>query len=178
MGTSMSRTKFRLLFVTGASGVGKTSTLMLLQQRRPDIVVRYFDEIVPPTDDMIARYGSGEEWQRQKTIEWIGSIKAEDIGSTPVILDGQARQVFVEEACGLAEVSDYRIVLFVCDDAVREKRLFRRGHPELANKQMKNWASYLRDQAARRGDPIIDTTRLTVDDAVNELLALLGTFSA
>jgi hypothetical protein len=45
---------------------------------------------------MIKSYGSGEEWQRQKTIEWIRRIKAEDLVSTHVILDGQARQAFVE----------------------------------------------------------------------------------
>jgi broad-specificity NMP kinase len=170
----MTGTIQRLLFVTGASGVGKTTTLMLLQQRRPDILVRYFDEIIPPLEEMIKRYGSGEEWQRQNTIKWISRIKAEDLGSAPVILDGQARQAFVEEACSLAGLSDYRIILFDCEDAVREKRLFRRGHPELANNQMKNWARYLREQAANRGDPIIDTTWLTVENAVTQLLALGG----
>jgi hypothetical protein len=173
----MPRTVHRLLFVTGASGVGKTSTLKLFEQRYPDILVRYFDGVVPPLEAMTKEYGSGEEWQRQTTLEWIGRIKAEALGRAPVVLDGQARQAFVKEACSLAGLSDYRIVLFDCEDAVRELRLIGRGQPELANSQMASWARYLRDQASRRGDPIIDTTCLTVEDAVNELRAVLNSFA-
>jgi hypothetical protein len=176
-GASMPRTAHRLLFVTGASGVGKTSTLRLFEQRRPDILVRHFDGIVPPLEAMIKEYGSGEEWQRQTTLEWVGRIKTEALARAPVVLDGQARQAFVEEACSLASISNYRIILFDWEDAVRELRLIGRGQPELTNSQMANWARYLRDQASRRGGPIIDTTRLTVEDAVNELLALLNSFS-
>jgi hypothetical protein len=88
----MPRTTHQLLFVTGASGAGKTSTLKLFEQPRPDILVRYFDSVVPRLEDIIDEYGSGEEWQQQKTIEWIGQIKAESRGRAPVILDGQARR--------------------------------------------------------------------------------------
>lgn len=126
----------------------------------------------PPLAEMVKRYAGGEEWQRKKTLHWIRRIKAEDLGRAPVILDGQARQVFVEEGCSLARLSDYRIVLFDCEDAVREERLIERGQPQLANAQMMKWARYLRDYAERRGDPIIDTTRLTVEDAVSELLVI------
>jgi hypothetical protein len=163
----------QLLFVTGASGVGKTSTLTLFEQRRPDILVRYFDIVVPTLDVMINEYGSREEWQRQKTLEWIGRIKAESLSRAPVIVDGQARQAFVDEACALAGISDYRIILFHCEDVVRDWRLITRGQPELANSRMASWARYLRDEAIKRGDPIIDTTRLTVEEAT-ELLGRIA----
>jgi len=167
----------RLLFVTGASGVGKTSTLRLFEQRCPGILVRYFDGVVPPLEAMTKEYGSAEEWQRQTTVEWVARIKTEALSRAPVVLDGQARRAFVEEACGLAGLTDYRIILFDCEDSVRELRLIGRGQPELANSQMANWARYLRTQASMRGDPIIDTTRLTVKDAVNKLVALLSRFA-
>jgi hypothetical protein len=121
---------------------------------------------------MINEYGSVEQWQRRRTIEWIGRIKTESLCRAPVILDGQARQAFVDEACAIAGVSHYRIILFDCEDVVREHRLIARGHPELANNQMVNWARYLRDEASRRGDPIIDTTRLTIEEA-GELLSVV-----
>jgi hypothetical protein len=168
----MPRTAHQLLFVTGASGVGKTSTLRLFEQRRPDILIRYFDNDVPPLDIMINEYGSVEQWQRRRTIEWIGGIKTESLSRAPVILDGQARQAFVDEACAIAGASHYRIILFDCEDVVRERRLIARGHPELANSKMANWARYLREEASRRGDPIIDTTRLTVEEA-GELLGVM-----
>jgi dephospho-CoA kinase len=169
----MSKGLHRLLFVTGASGTGKTSTVRLLEKRRTDIIFRFFDKIgVPSLHEMIARYVSGEEWQRQKTLEWVTRIKVEDLGRAPVIFDGQARQAFVDEACALAGVYEYRIVLFDCEDAVREQRLVARGHTELANGQMTNWARYLREQALRRKDPVIDTTCLTLEGAMNELETL------
>jgi hypothetical protein len=168
----MASTAYQMLFVTGACGVGKTSTLRLFAQRRPDILVRYFDSVVPSLDVMINEYGSGEEWQRQKTIEWIGRIKVEFLSHAPVILDGQARQAFVDEACALAGIINFRIILFDCQDVVRECRLIARGHPELANIEMSNWATYLRDEASRRGDRVIDTTHLTVEEA-SELLGLM-----
>jgi len=163
-----------LLVVTGASGAGKTSTVRLLEQRRPDIIFRFFDSIgIPPSAEMTAEYGSGEEWQRHKTLEWITRIKAGDLGRAPVIFDGQVRQAFVAEACTLAGVHDYRIVLFDCEHALREQRLIARGHPELANDQMANWARYLREQALGRRDPIIDTTCLTLEGAANAMETLV-----
>jgi hypothetical protein len=69
----MPTTEHRLLFVTGASGVGKTSTLRLLQQHRAHILVRCIDSSVPTRRVMLDECGSAEEWQRQKTIGWIKS---------------------------------------------------------------------------------------------------------
>jgi dephospho-CoA kinase len=169
---AMRGTTGRLLFVTGASGVGKTTTLRLFEQDNPGILVRYFDGFVPRLEEMIEAYGSGEEWQRHKTIEWIGRIKDQALPHASIILDIQTRQIFVDEACDLAGISDYRIVLFDCADGAREQRLIARGHPELANSQMAAWASYLRAQALMRSDPIIDTTILTIEDAANELEAI------
>jgi hypothetical protein len=77
----------------------------------------------------------------------------------------------VDEACTFAGIANYRIILFDCEDDVRERRLIARGHPELVNSQMAYCARYLREEASRRGDPIIDTTRLTVEEAC-ELLSL------
>jgi adenylate kinase family enzyme len=160
----------RLYFVIGASGVGKTTATKALEKRRPDIVFRRFDPIGAPTVEQIVKKSvSGEEWQRQMTIEWVKRIKAESLDHAPVILDGQTRQSFIEEACRLEGLSDYKIVLFHCEDAVRDARVIARGHPELANSKMANWAKHLRQWAFNRGDAIIDTTALTMDAAADEL---------
>jgi hypothetical protein len=44
-----------------------------------------------------------------------------------------------------------------------------RGHPELANSKMANWAKHLCQWALNRGDAIINTTTLTMEEAVDEL---------
>src|SRR5262249_44878421 len=124
----------RLYFLIGASGAGKTSAMKILEKRRPDLIFRHFDPVGAATVVEVARQNvSGEEWQRQMTIAWVRRIKAEWLDHAPVILDGQTRQSFIEEACRLGGLSDYKIVLFHCDDAVRDARVIARGHPELAN---------------------------------------------
>jgi hypothetical protein len=44
-----------------------------------------------------------------------------------------------------------------------------RGHPELANDKMASWAKYLRRSALDRGDVVIYTTALTMEEAADEL---------
>ena len=160
----------RLYFVIGASGVGKTTATNALKKRRPDIIFRHFDPIgAPPVEQIVNKSVSGEEWQRQMTIEWVKRIKAESLDHGPVILDGQTRQSFIEEACGMEGLSDYKIILFHCEDGVRDARVIGRGHPELANSKMANWAKHLHQWALNRGDAIINTTGLTMEEAADEL---------
>jgi hypothetical protein len=56
---------------------------------------------------MVKENLSGEEWQRQMTIEWVKRIKVESLDHAPVILDGQTRQPFIEGACRLEGISDW-----------------------------------------------------------------------
>src|SRR5262245_30389453 len=170
MFSSGQKSMHRLYFLIGASGVGKTSAMKALEKRRPDIIFRHFDPIgAAPVEEMVHKNVSGEEWQRQMTIAWVSRIKAELLDHAPVILDGQTRQSFIEEACRLEGLSDYKIVLFHCEDAVRGARVNARGQPELANTKMANWAKYLRQWALDRGDVVIDTTALTMEEAADEL---------
>lgn len=164
-----------LFFVIGASGAGKTKTVEAVAKRRPDIGFRYFDAIDIPSPQLTKEaYASGEEWQRQMTFAWVRHIKATLLAQIPVVLDGQTRQSYIVEACAAAGITRYKIILFHCRQAERERRLISRGHPELVNAKMENWANYLRDQAVRRGDAIIDTTGLSPQQALDALQAELG----
>ena len=150
--------------------MGKTSAMKALGKRRPDIILRHFDPIdAAPVKAMVNKNFSGEQWQRQMTMAWVKRIKAESLDHAPVILDGQTRQSFIEEACRLEGLYDYKIVLFHCEDDVRDARVIARGHPELANSKMANWAKYLRQWALDRGDVVIETTALTIEEAADEL---------
>lgn len=165
-----------LFFVIGASGAGKTTTVEAVAKRRSDIMFHHFDAIGGPSPELTKEaYASGEEWQRQMTFAWVRHIKTAALEEIPVVLDGQTRQSYIIDACAAAGVTRYKIILFHCRQAERERRLIARGHPELVNAKMENWASYLRDQAVTRGDAIIDTTGLTPHQALEALEAELTT---
>jgi hypothetical protein len=52
--------------------------------RSPIINCLYFDSIgVPSPEQMIAEFGSGENWQRAKTFDWNGSISRRRSKSEP-----------------------------------------------------------------------------------------------
>ena len=159
-----------LIFVTGASGAGKTATLKALEAEHiRGVVFCYFDTIgVPSLEEMKQKYGSGEEWQKQTTFDWVRRIRRDYLKDRVVVLDGQVRQSFIDDACQREGVEDYRITLFHCENSIRNERVARqRGQPELITEQMQNWARYLREQAIARGDAIIDTTDLAIPGAVS-----------
>src|SRR5216683_2228979 len=137
----------KLIFVTGASGSGKTTALKQAEQATDNsFTFFYFDSVgVPTPEEMEKHHGSGEEWQRQTTVYWTQRMMEAADNSLP-ILDGQMRLAFIDEACVSNNVSEYSIILVDCSDEVRRSRLIGRGHEELANKQTMNWASYLRDE--------------------------------
>ena len=162
----------KLIFVIGASGVGKTTTVKALEKAPlPNYQICYFDSIgVPSFTQMNEKYKSPEEWQRVKTIEWVKTIKETLLSHTHVILDGQTRPTFIEDACLENEITDYEVILFDCSDAARTKRLVERGHPELADQQMMNWAKYLRQESQKRNYKTINNTHLNSEDTFHLLI--------
>jgi dephospho-CoA kinase len=164
-------TSFWFLFLIGASGAGKTTTVKVLEKEGlPNFVICYFDSIgVPPEKEMIEQYGSREEWQRVKTVEWVKRIKAELLPKTNVILDAQTRPAFIEEACRENSISDSKTILIDCTDEMRRERLEKRKQAELANDRMMNWAKFLRNECEAQGCTILDTSRLTPDETLSAL---------
>lgn len=68
----------QFVILIGACGSGKTTIARAIAQRHAaDIDVLHFDGIgVPSVEQMIAEHGSGEQWQRARTIEWMASWTA------------------------------------------------------------------------------------------------------
>lgn len=155
----------KIIFIIGASGSGKTTVLKNLEKQLPEqYLLLHFDSIgVPSVDAMIAQFGSVEEWQRIKTIEWVSKICKDYSENLRVILDAQTRPSFIKEACELCDVS-YEVILLDCNDIERKKRLVARGHAELANENMMNWAAFLRRECQLHNYIIIDTTTHTIDE--------------
>ena len=160
-----------LFFLIGASGAGKTSVVKILEQQKiPYLKICYFDSIgVPSNEEMIREYGSGEEWQKSKTVEWVRRIKTDYLPAKNVILDAQTRPIFIEEACRKNKVEKYKIILFDCEDGVRKRRLTKRGQPELASDTMMKWAQCLREESIEKECKIIDTSNLSIDQSLHSL---------
>ena len=166
-----------LVILIGASGSGKTTIARAIEHRHADKVeVLHFDRIaVPSVEDMIAEYGSGEGWQRAKTLDWMARLAQFAKSGRGLLFEGQTRFSFLEEGASAAGGLAYLPILVDCDDEKRSKRLpFERRQPELANEKMMNWARYLRSEAKRRGCEILDTSSLSLDEGVSYVMARLN----
>ena len=160
-----------LLFVTGASGVGKTTAVRALEARRLDGVrCFYFDSVgVPSPEEMIRDYGSGEAWQAAATVAWIARLVGER--AEVAVLDGQARPSVVRTALRDLAPTPTQIVLLDCTAEERARRLAGpRGQPELASPQMSAWAAYLRGQADALELPVVDTTDRSIEAVTGALI--------
>ena len=170
-----------IVVVTGASGVGKTSLVRALEARNPPrIRCYYFDSVgVPSAAAMEAQFGSGEAWQAAWTHRWIARLAANTDRTEVAVLDGQVRPSEVRLAFATHGIDRGEIVLVDCDHETREARLRgERAQPELASPGMAAWAAYLRGQADALGLPIIDTTELTLGQAVDALVARIDGWAA
>jgi type II secretory pathway predicted ATPase ExeA len=163
-----------LVILIGASGSGKTTIARAIQERYADSVdVFLFDRIgVPSIEQMILECGSREEWQRVKTIEWMVKIAQVQKTRRKQLFEGQTRLSFLVDGAATAGGLAYKPILVDCDDETRSKRLtIDRGQPELANKEMMNWARYLRHSAKIEGCEILNTSSISLDESVLHILA-------
>jgi len=167
--------KHKIFFITGASGAGKTTALKKIQENNADkFSFNYFDSVgVPSSEEMVRDFGSGESWQRATTVKWVETMLTNQTDE-PSVLDGQIRPSFIDEACEKHNFTNFKVVLFDCSDEARKQRLVTRGHPELANDDMMNWAKYLREEAQKRGYVIIDNTEMTEEETRDELIKILN----
>ncbi|NRP85346.1 hypothetical protein GFPCMMHI_01234 [Ensifer adhaerens] len=165
-----------LIILTGASGSGKTTIAQAIARDHAlEVTVHHFDSIgVPALDVMIQDHGSPEAWQRAKTMEWLARLAPHVRRGQAVLLEGQMRMSFVIEAVAAAKINEYKLLLVDCDDAARTHRLtMERGQPELANAEMMNWATYLRNEALTQGCEILDTSRLSIEQSAARVLQRL-----
>ena len=155
-----SEVKMKILILTGASGAGKTTIAKEFALRFPRTLCFYFDSIgVPPETEMIAKYGSGQNWQKQMTVEWLKRLKVEAEKGFDILFEGQSRIEFILDAIQLTEVKNVSVVLVDCNDNERRARLVgARNQPELATDNMMNWAAYLRSEANQSNIQILDTS--------------------
>jgi shikimate kinase len=167
-----------IIFLSGASGVGKTSIVKKLKAHYhsfDDYAFVHFDSIgVPSPEETIEQAGSGEKWQELTTYRWIEKITIEYPNKQIVVIEGQVNLDFIEAACRKFEIARYFIVLIDCDwEIMRDRLIHDRQQPELVNQDMKNWAIFLREQAQRKKLPIIDTSHQVLEEIVRSVNVIL-----
>jgi guanylate kinase len=165
-----------ICFITGASGVGKTTLLDELARTYPDAAQAYFhfDSIdVPSLEAMAQEYGTIEGWQKAKTQQWIDRLVHQE-AQDKIVIEGQVNLNFIREAFAQCDFSNYQIILIDCQEDEMVRRLLEeRQQPELVNPDMLNWLRYLRKQALDLEAPIIDTGELPIASCVKRLRDLL-----
>jgi len=159
-----------LVYLTGASGVGKTTILSCLREHSqdPNTIFLHFDSIgVPSSAEMVRKEGSLENWQEITTHRWIEKIVTEYQDSDIVVIEGQSSLDFVEDACNRFGITDYIILLIDCDeDTMHQRLVHNRKQPELVSEDMRNWLVFLRAQATRKKVCIVDTSSQSLESTV------------
>ena len=168
------------VILTGASGSGKTTLARAIQRSCPPrCEILFFDSVGVPSPEEMRAFGDGHQpggaWQRATTIAWMERIAGLLQAGCSVLLEGQMRIAFIQEALALSGIVGAHIVLVDCDDAVRTARLhLDRGQPELATSDMMGWSRYLRDEAMQSGCEILDTGTVPFEQCRERILQLLG----
>src|SRR5215510_10231157 len=143
-----------ILVLTGASGAGKTTLALKLNELAiPGVMGFNCDRVKIESD------GGSTDRQSDVLRYWISQLSQPETGIELAVLDTQIRPHRALEVLSEAAIDYVQIVLVDCDPVKRNQRLHMdRGQPELANPQMDCWAAYLRGQADALKLSIIDTS--------------------
>lgn len=166
----------RIVFMSGASGAGKTHLVAACEATfiHPQLQYVHFDQIgVPSLEVMQDEFGSTEQWQAAMTLEWVRRFKEDYVDTQLFIFEGQYNFEFARKACQQWAIQHYQLVLVTVPAAVKMERLiYLRHQPELANENMLNWANFLDGQAQTLGATIIDTSTESTEKAVKQILEI------
>jgi len=165
--------------LTGASGGGKTTIALAIEDTHPEFSVFRFDTIGVPSPEVMAAFGSGHQpggaWQRAMTLQWFERIAPILASDRSVLFEGQMRVAFVQEALAVHGITHARVILVECDDETRTARLtYDRQQAELANESMMRWSRYLHEEAVEAGCEIIDTGVISLDESVERIVSYLA----
>lgn len=172
------RTHPDIFFITGASGVGKSTLVLLLQKKhgnKTDWLFLHLDSIGMPSEEMmIEKFGFPENWQKVVTGIWIGRMLTDYPDRRVIIFEGQVNLDFIKEAFKEHNFLNYKIVLVDCTEETMIQRLKgERKQPDLATPDMNNWRRFLREQALNYGESIIDTGELDKEQTVAAFESIL-----
>jgi len=166
----------KMYFVSGVSGVGKTSSMEILKRDLPEqYVVKDFDSRGVPK-------GGGRPWRLSETQYWIMEGKRIALDGKVLIVCGLANP---EELAVMEETKqvDVKVILLDAPGEVIAQRLNKRnsdqkvragleqavGSVDAFIKGSSDFAPILRDICIAANVPVIDTADLTPDEVVTEI---------
>lgn len=168
------------VFITGASGAGKTHLMQQLEKNLDPLYsyCAYFDNIgVPSVETMIKLHGSCEAWQEETTHLWVKHLAIMKKDTQLVILEGQYNPEFAVDACARYGIEHYLLMVVHAPREVREQRLIAlRQQPELVNETMNNWAEVLKAKTLALGGILIDNSDDTGMALQNIVHAIYGAY--
>jgi dephospho-CoA kinase len=155
-----------ILVLTGASGAGKTTLALKLNELAiPGIKGINCDRVEIEKTDSTDR-------QADILRYWISHLSQTEIELA--ILDTQIRPHRALAVLNEAAIEYAQIVLVDCDPVKRNERLHMdRGQPELASARMDCWAAYLRGQADALKLSIVDTSTDSLEESLVQLELLV-----
>jgi adenylate kinase family enzyme len=160
-----------IYFITGASGVGKTTLVAQLKKKYKSTpwVFLHFDQIgVPSVSEMERDFGSPSGWQEAKAYEWIDKL-IYTYRSEKIFLEGQVNLRFIHKGFAKHNFKNYKIILIDCSEEEVGKRLTHyRMQPELFDTDMRNWLKFLRNQAEELKITRIDSSNLSEDEVLKK----------
>lgn len=164
----------KIYFITGASGVGKTTLLELLIEKYPHSKVVHFDSIgIPSYEEMEKEYGTWEKFQKVTCIKWIDKL-VNEFNDDVIYFEGQVNLDFIIEGFKANNFDNYSIILVDCSNVEMKKRLIERGQPELVNTDMLNWQRFLRKQAEEKSCDIINSTDLSKEELLSNFISVIN----
>ncbi len=127
-----------LIFVTGASGSGKTAVIPGLTEKFPEYAVHDFDEREQPAD-------ADTRSRQEQTEYWINkSIENQHLGQDTIICGGAVYGEIL--ACpSISQIEDLAVCLLDCTDTERIRRMQEYG--STPTMKILTWAAWLRIHA-------------------------------
>lgn len=166
----MSSSQPAILFLSGASGVGKTTLAEQIHKRnlQSGLVWLHPDGFgVPSVARMIQEAGSLERYQEWSTYRWVEHSLVNYLDKRIVVIDSQSNLQFIHGAFKRYQVQRGKVLLIQCNQEQREQRLCQeRQQPELATREMQKWADFLYQQALNLGIPILDTSITPLPESI------------
>lgn len=172
----ISSSSFRkFIFVTGASGVGKSTIIDHLKKfSPPEIAYYHSDSIkVPSMEEMFQLFGSYEKWQEDRVKTWLEkllNIRDKNL----IFFEGSFNPDFIDFKELKKHNINYQIICITLDRKARGNRLvYQRDQEELVSQDMENWQNLLIQQTLAHQGDIIYLTNETIEQAADKIITLV-----